>query len=145
MLPLLKQFFEMIANYMKPSAIEQAQQSQSMSENIVHILRRLDTIILISQGRDTLERCRHPSADPVKLQTPPDLRPAIRAIVSSLEASLASLGGTLTNSPGQKMPLPAGFRSIRGLSRLASSYSQPSQSQPQSQPIQKEWDVMDDG
>ncbi|CAI5703841.1 unnamed protein product [Peronospora effusa] len=144
-LPLLKQFLEIIANYLKPSAIEQAQQSQSMSENIVHILRRLDTIILISQGRDTLERCRHPSADPVKLRTPPDLRPAIRAIVSSLEVSLGNLGGTPTSSPGQKMHPPAGFRSIRGLSRLASSFSQPSQSQLQSQPTQKEWDVMDDG
>ncbi|CAI5740568.1 unnamed protein product [Peronospora destructor] len=145
MLPLLKQFLEIVANYMKPSAIEQAQQSQSMTEDIVHILRRLDTIILILQGRDTLEGCRHPSADPVKLRTPPDLRPAIRTIVSSLELSLTSLGGTPTNSPGQKMLPPAGFRSTRGLSRLASSFSQPSQLQPQGRPIQKEWDIMDDG
>ncbi|CAH0515203.1 unnamed protein product [Peronospora belbahrii] len=144
-LPLLRQYLEIVANYLKPSAIEQAQQSQSMSENIVHILRKLHTVILISQGRNTLGRCCHPSADPIELWTPPDLRPAIHAIVSSVEASLASLSGIQTNSPSKTMVSPHdGSSSIRGLSRWASSFSQPSQSQPRSQLIQNEWDTMDD-
>lgn len=149
MLPLLKQFFEIVASYLKPSVVKQAQQSQSMSESTIHILRRLHTIILISQGWNTLARCRHPSADPIELRTPPDLRPSVRTIVNTLEDSLACLGGggdTSTNSPGQLMPRQhTGFNSVRGKSRWASSSRNPSPSQPQSQPTQNEWDAMDDG
>ncbi|ETP45506.1 hypothetical protein F442_08117 [Phytophthora nicotianae P10297] len=143
-LPLLKQFFEIVANYLKPSVIKQAQQSQSMSESVLHALRKLHTVILISQGRQTLEKCRHPTADPIELRTPPDLRPSIRAIVSMLEESLAFLCG------GSDPPIPTlscprtGFSSLRGTSRWESTIHRPSPSQYQSQSTQKYWDVMDD-
>ncbi|KAG3254236.1 Serine-protein kinase [Phytophthora idaei] len=148
-LPLLKQFFEIVANYLKPSVIKQAQQSQSMSESVLHTLRKLHTVILVSQGRQTLEKCRHPSADPIELRTPPDLRPSIRAIVNMLEESLAFLSGggdTPSNPPTPTLPRPrTGFSSLRGTSRWESTSSRQSPSQYQSQPTQKEWDVMDDG
>ncbi|KAG3032424.1 Serine-protein kinase [Phytophthora cactorum] len=148
-LPLLKQFFEIVANYLKPSVIKQAQQSQSMSESVLHTLRKLHTVILVSQGRQTLEKCRHPSADPIELRTPLDLRPSIRAIVNMLEESLAFFSGggdTPSNPPTPTLPRPrTGFSSLRGTSRWESTSSRQSPSQYQSQPTQKEWDVMDDG
>lgn len=129
--------------------IKQAQLSQSMSESVVHILRRLHTIILVSQGRKTLERCRHPSADPIDLRTPPDLRPSIRSIVNMLEESLACFSGgsdTSVGSPTPALPRPqTGFSSFRGTSRWESTSSRLSASQYQSQSTHKEWDVMDEG
>ncbi|OWZ22232.1 Phosphatidylinositol kinase [Phytophthora megakarya] len=145
-LPLVKQFFEIVANYLKPSMIKQAQQSQSMSENVVYLLRRLHSIILVSQGRQTLVKCRHPSADPIELRTPPDLRPSIRAIVNVLEESLVFLSGG--GAPPVSSPPPTrprtGFTSLRKTSRWESTSNRSVPSQQHLQ-TQKEWDAMEDG
>ncbi|KAF4145831.1 FATC domain-containing protein [Phytophthora infestans] len=147
-LPMLKHFFEIVASYLKPSVIKQAQQSQSMSESVLHTLRKLHTVILVSQGRETLAKCHHPSADPIELRTPPDLRPSIRAIVSMLEESLASLSGggdTPSNPPTPTLSRPrTGFSSLR-TSRWESTANRQTTSQHPSQPTQRDWDVMDDG
>ncbi|KAL3669905.1 hypothetical protein V7S43_005283 [Phytophthora oleae] len=148
-LPLLKYFFEIVANYLKPNVVKHAQQSQSMSESLLHSLRRLHSIVLVTQGRQVLKKCRHPSADPIELRIPPDLRQPIRAIVNMLEASLDILSGggnTPAYSPTPTLPRPrTGFSSLRGASRWESTTSRPPPPQLQSQPTQKEWDVMDDG
>ncbi|GMF57537.1 unnamed protein product [Phytophthora fragariaefolia] len=151
LLPLLKQYFEIFASYLKPSVVKQAQQSQSMSESLVHILRRFYAIILVSQGRKTLEVCRHPSADPIDLRTPPDLRPSIRTIVNTLEESLACYSGginTPTNSQTPTLPRSrTGANSIQlhGTSRWESTPIRPPSSQYEGQLAHKEWDAMDEG
>lgn len=148
-LPLLKQFFIIAANYYKPSLIRQAQQSQSMSESVLYILRKLHTIILILQGRHTLKKSRHPSADPIELRIPPDLRASIRAMVSMLDESLVMLsGGADAPDNVSKPSLPrqrTGFSSRNYTSGWGSRLSRLSPSQNQDQHTQKGWDTMDDG
>ncbi|KAL7693861.1 putative serine/threonine-protein kinase ATM [Plasmopara halstedii] len=142
-LPLLKHFFTIVADHLKPSLIRQAQQSQSMSKSVLRTLRRLHTLIIILQGRDTIKKCCHPSAYPIELRFPPDLRLSIRAIVSTLEESLEILSGGAEMSHDTTIPVVSrqqtGFRSRGGTS------GRPSSSQNTGQPIQKDWDVMDEG
>ena len=149
MLPLLKQYFGIVADYLRPSVIKQAQHSQAMSENILHILRRFHTMILATQGQNTLARCHHSSADPIDIRTPSEVDSAIATIVNTLEVSLACFSGTSTEAMAQLSPRPhTCFRSIQRIqskSSWTSSSSHASQPQLQSQPTQKEYDAMDDG
>lgn len=144
--PLLKIFFDLIADYLTPSLIKQAHHSQSMSESVLHTLRKLQTILLVLQGKQKLEKCRHPSADPIAMRTPPELRPSLTTIVRVLEESLDLLCGgvdTANNTPTSILPRQrTGFKS-RGSKTLWESKRR--QSLPsQGQLTVKEWDIMDE-
>ncbi|RLN97089.1 hypothetical protein BBJ28_00003320 [Nothophytophthora sp. Chile5] len=92
-IPLLKRFLAIAADYLKPAVMEHTRRTQYASEKMMHILMKFHAVILILQGRRTLETCSHPSADPVELRTPSDLRLSIRNIVNALEELLASFSG----------------------------------------------------
>ncbi|RLN54888.1 hypothetical protein BBJ28_00002916 [Nothophytophthora sp. Chile5] len=92
-IPLLKRFLAIAADYLKPAVMEHTRRTRYASEKVMHILMKFHAVILILQGRKTLETCSHSSADPVELRTPSDLRLSIRNIVNALEELLASFSG----------------------------------------------------
>ncbi|TYZ58136.1 hypothetical protein PybrP1_009937 [[Pythium] brassicae (nom. inval.)] len=88
---LLQRLLEIVAGSLAAPGFEAALRDQSTAACAVRVLQRYHTFILLLQGKASLRACPHPSAEPVDLRFPSELRPSIRKVVGGIEAGLATL------------------------------------------------------
>lgn len=86
--PLLKKFLGILADNLTAAAFQQVLYDESASHAAVQVLMGFHSLILILQGKSSLSNCSHPSAEPVDLRFPSELRPSIRKVVGGIEQGL---------------------------------------------------------
>lgn len=88
---LLKKFLGILADNLNASAFQHVLHDECASHAAVQVLISFHSFILILQGKSSLGSCSHPSAEPVDLQFPSELRPSIRKVVGGIEEGLTVL------------------------------------------------------
>lgn len=82
----------LVADHIAASAFAAAQTDSVTATCVINVLARFHSFVLILQGKRALAACAHPSAEPMDLRFPPELRQSIRKIVGAIEAGLMLVG-----------------------------------------------------
>lgn len=85
---LLKEFLGILADNLNASAFQHVLYDEGASHSAVQVLISFHSFTLILQGKASLRSCAHPSAEPVDLRFPSELRPSIRKVVGGIEEGL---------------------------------------------------------